>query len=684
MQEEHLVVRRWSGERAMSAMVTRRRPPLSFSFGGALQPSFQARRTSCCAAAVDPTSPPPSQSDISGGTTTIATPQKSAKLSIVRVRELEVRAGARSATLCAEEAENQLATLSETAPAEHALKLCESLEMELKQLKKLSDKRLDDDIIHLEEIALRARTVLDSINAAEAVTDTRDMNADPVPTMSGDQANATSETPEVAEKIRRGVRRGGVELARRAKNVRSGVGSTVAEFVRDDGTIDFKGLRALLSSALDRAGNVWMRLNGRTVVTDAQDNERFPPVIDEEEMFRLREVVSELERSLREESRKRESVLRREDQLGKLIRAKEIRAMDDSVTSVRRSLAVRVLQLEMEKIFGSLADEVARSSLLAEQRLLIAEFGELDERLLEWTVFIDNGEPLLVRDDALGEVANDIQYLKTRLGLDGALYTSQSLDWVQAKQLFAVGWRKTRAGLEFYSRGFRLFVGDLVYASKLIRRVVWGYTPTPREVRTLRRTGRDMLTLVPFTIILIAPLTPVGHVLVFSFLQRNWPDFFPSTFSERRQSLMVRYENYAQNIGVGVNGPGLGARNNGVLRKFLFFWRGFADSNAKTESMDNGKSATGAAREKTPVREKSSNIPERTLSTSPSVTTNDSAPNAVAIASDVELSRADDASKSNGVAKSPTSPTTPTSVPLSSTTPPTKKEMGIDDLHLAD
>lgn len=30
---------------------------------------------------------------------------------------------------------------------------------------------------------------------------------------------------------------------------------------------------------------------------------------------------------------------------------------------------------------------------------------------------------------------------------------------------------------------------------------------------------RDLLTFVPFAIILIIPMTPVGHVLVFSFIQ---------------------------------------------------------------------------------------------------------------------------------------------------------------------
>lgn len=35
-----------------------------------------------------------------------------------------------------------------------------------------------------------------------------------------------------------------------------------------------------------------------------------------------------------------------------------------------------------------------------------------------------------------------------------------------------------------------------------------------REVLALRRTSRDLLTFPLFAAILIAPLTPVGHVLV--------------------------------------------------------------------------------------------------------------------------------------------------------------------------
>ncbi len=45
---------------------------------------------------------------------------------------------------------------------------------------------------------------------------------------------------------------------------------------------------------------------------------------------------------------------------------------------------------------------------------------------------------------------------------------------------------------------------------------------------------------VPFAVILIAPITPVGHVLVFGFLQRYFPGFFPSQFTGRRQAQMVK------------------------------------------------------------------------------------------------------------------------------------------------
>lgn len=68
-----------------------------------------------------------------------------------------------------------------------------------------------------------------------------------------------------------------------------------------------------------------------------------------------------------------------------------------------------------------------------------------------------------------------------------------------------------------------------------------GGTLRPREVAALRRTARDVFSFIPFVIILIIPLTPLGHVLVFGFIQRYFPGFFPSQFTNQRQDLMMRW-----------------------------------------------------------------------------------------------------------------------------------------------
>ena len=58
-----------------------------------------------------------------------------------------------------------------------------------------------------------------------------------------------------------------------------------------------------------------------------------------------------------------------------------------------------------------------------------------------------------------------------------------------------------------------------------------------------RRTFKDIITFIPVVIILIIPLSPVGHVLVFGAIQRFFPGFFPSCFTEQRQNLLLLYEN---------------------------------------------------------------------------------------------------------------------------------------------
>jgi hypothetical protein len=77
-------------------------------------------------------------------------------------------------------------------------------------------------------------------------------------------------------------------------------------------------------------------------------------------------------------------------------------------------------------------------------------------------------------------------------------------------------------------------------AGRLFMKAVLGGTLKPREVAALRRTARDVFSFIPFVIILIVPITPLGHVLVFGFIQRYFPGFFPSQFTNQRQDMMMR------------------------------------------------------------------------------------------------------------------------------------------------
>ena len=80
----------------------------------------------------------------------------------------------------------------------------------------------------------------------------------------------------------------------------------------------------------------------------------------------------------------------------------------------------------------------------------------------------------------------------------------------------------------------------------------------------LRRTARDLATFVPFTVVLVAPITPVGHVLVFGFLQRYFPGFFPSQVRERGWE--ARVERWGGQVGVGRWGRAGGRRQVGAGR----------------------------------------------------------------------------------------------------------------------
>ena len=132
--------------------------------------------------------------------------------------------------------------------------------------------------------------------------------------------------------------------------------------------------------------------------------------------------------------------------------------------------------------------------------------------------------------------------------LSPAAMLSAAMSPQRIREVASESGEKVVEGALFFARGLKLLGTDVRASCGLFTRAAAGASLKPREVAALRRTARDVATFVPFAAILIAPLTPVGHVLVFGFLQRYFPGFFPSQFTSRRQELMMRYEDLRKEL----------------------------------------------------------------------------------------------------------------------------------------
>lgn len=322
------------------------------------------------------------------------------------------------------------------------------------------------------------------------------------------------------------------------------------------------------------AKGLWARLNGgaRSSSSAAPADLPLPQntaEIQAATVEQLNSEIEELESKLQDASKARETRLRKAGIQGRARIASELREMDNEVVALSRALAVRTLQLEMEFIYGCLEEEsldvigdpsakpatasggggdplalaLSRRGSTDEVALLAAEFRQLDTDLSDLAAEVEAGGALVLDDGVLAGLATEIPDLRIRLGVgDTTVFggTGISLGKVQMQLRNAL--LKIWEALMFGVRGVRLLSSDIGAAGRLFWRAIVGGTLKPREVAALRRTARDLLTFVPFTIILILPLTPVGHVLIFGFIQRYFPGFFPSQFTSRRQDLMIKYE----------------------------------------------------------------------------------------------------------------------------------------------
>ncbi|KAF8052413.1 hypothetical protein N665_1561s0003 [Sinapis alba] len=91
-------------------------------------------------------------------------------------------------------------------------------------------------------------------------------------------------------------------------------------------------------------------------------------------------------------------------------------------------------------------------------------------------------------------------------------------------------------------QGTQLLGSDSAAAMELLRRSVIGDELTEKEKKAMRRTMTDLASAVPIGVLMILPVTPVGHAAILAAIQRYVPGLIPSTYGSERLNLLRQLE----------------------------------------------------------------------------------------------------------------------------------------------
>ncbi|GAQ91745.1 Putative LETM1-like protein [Klebsormidium nitens] len=110
------------------------------------------------------------------------------------------------------------------------------------------------------------------------------------------------------------------------------------------------------------------------------------------------------------------------------------------------------------------------------------------------------------------------------------------------RQFLAASIDKLKQGGEDAWRGTKLLGSDVAAALGLLQRGARGQSLSAREQRFLKRTLTDVASVIPIGIVMLLPITAVGHAFFLAMLQKYAPGLIPSTFASERLGLLKRFE----------------------------------------------------------------------------------------------------------------------------------------------
>ncbi|CAL1394875.1 unnamed protein product [Linum trigynum] len=102
-------------------------------------------------------------------------------------------------------------------------------------------------------------------------------------------------------------------------------------------------------------------------------------------------------------------------------------------------------------------------------------------------------------------------------------------------------------------QGTQLLAIDVGAAMGLLRRSLIGDELTEKEKRALQRTVTDLASVVPIGVLMLLPVTAVGHAAILAAIQRYAPGLIPSTYGPERLYLLRQLEKVKQTEAIEVD-----------------------------------------------------------------------------------------------------------------------------------
>ncbi|KAF9591409.1 hypothetical protein IFM89_004107 [Coptis chinensis] len=180
-------------------------------------------------------------------------------------------------------------------------------------------------------------------------------------------------------------------------------------------------------------------------------------------------------------------------------------------------------------IAGNVSDSESESNDIHRFEMLRNELIELEKRVQKSTSQSDNEEDISVGVDY-------------NLYGDGAKGDRLLIQVAKKENIIGKSIDKLKETSTDVWQGTQLLAIDVAAAVGLLQRALLGDELTDKEKQALRRTGTDLASVVPIGILMLLPVTAVGHAAMLAAIQRYVPALIPSTYGTERLDLLRQLE----------------------------------------------------------------------------------------------------------------------------------------------